>query len=489
MTALPPPPVGFASRPQQEEFRQLLLGVGFEAKTISQFTSRYTIDRANPNLVDALLASTDSPEPLPILLRTFILGGSVDIDRWRNALDVIAFDQWVKAGYVEERDGKVWGRVALWPFAGYVVASDRDPSSTDDPSVVMGMSPSTESLARTAIRADRVEAALDLGTGTGLLAMILAKTSRTVIATDIEERALEFARHNATLNGLSNIEFRRGDGLEPVAGQSFDRVLCNPPYVLAPQMRQRFRDGSATWQRELLRSLPSVLNPGGTAQLLSHWPLAPDESPETVLAPIEDAPVDAEAWVGRINTAPSYAAIWAPGGEGSAPGDWLRSYVDDGVERVAEGLISIRRTLEEGEVAQSITWAPPRLDQDAPRDLERRLKRGEAVRRTAGAILEEKILRVCPGVRIIQETEAREDGWAAPRMRVAHLATVIEERVIDATILALLTRFDGKTELARVITALESERSPAAEGSSSPEWREIARDLLEDGYVEIVKAS
>lgn len=76
------------------------------------------------------------------------------------------------------------------------------------------------------------ERVLELGTGCGLLAILAAKAGARVIATDINQVALECARVNALAHGAVNcIEFRFGSLFEPVAGERFDLVIFNPPYL------------------------------------------------------------------------------------------------------------------------------------------------------------------------------------------------------------------------------------------------------------------
>ena len=80
---------------------------------------------------------------------------------------------------------------------------------------------------------DRVfESALDVGTGSGAIALALAAegVARSVTATDLSAAALAAARHNAAAAGIT-IDFREGRLLEPVADLSFDLVLSNPPYL------------------------------------------------------------------------------------------------------------------------------------------------------------------------------------------------------------------------------------------------------------------
>ncbi|RPI73775.1 MAG: peptide chain release factor N(5)-glutamine methyltransferase, partial [Desulfobacteraceae bacterium] len=81
---------------------------------------------------------------------------------------------------------------------------------------------------------------LDLGTGSGALALALAKEleKARVWATDISGTALETARANARQLGLENrIEFREGDLWEPVQKEQigFDLIVSNPPYIAEEQ--------------------------------------------------------------------------------------------------------------------------------------------------------------------------------------------------------------------------------------------------------------
>lgn len=72
---------------------------------------------------------------------------------------------------------------------------------------------------------------LDVGCGygpIGLAAARLAPKGRVTMI-DINERAVELAKENAALNGISNVDIRQSDLFEAVRGRSFDVVLTNPP--------------------------------------------------------------------------------------------------------------------------------------------------------------------------------------------------------------------------------------------------------------------
>lgn len=72
---------------------------------------------------------------------------------------------------------------------------------------------------------------LEIGTGTGLVALVASKKASKVVATDINPHALECARSNTLLNKVENMEIRQGDLFQPVLGEKFDLVLFNTPYL------------------------------------------------------------------------------------------------------------------------------------------------------------------------------------------------------------------------------------------------------------------
>ena len=96
--------------------------------------------------------------------------------------------------------------------------------------------PETERLVELALARIPVGAAAriaDLGTGSGAIALAIAKErpSAHVVATDASEPALVVARRNAARNHIANIEFRHGDWFAPLAGERFDLIASNPPYI------------------------------------------------------------------------------------------------------------------------------------------------------------------------------------------------------------------------------------------------------------------
>lgn len=75
------------------------------------------------------------------------------------------------------------------------------------------------------------EKVLEIGTGSGIVAMYASKMTDKVVATDINFNAIELAEKNFAANGIKNIQLLFGDLFEPVKNQKFDVILFNTPYL------------------------------------------------------------------------------------------------------------------------------------------------------------------------------------------------------------------------------------------------------------------
>jgi release factor glutamine methyltransferase len=134
--------------------------------------------------------------------------------------------------------------------------------------------PETELLVEIALDrlpADAVAAVLDLGTGSGCIAVALAKSrpAAKVVATDVSDVALAVAERNARRHRASNVVLRAGSWFEPVRSERFDLIVSNPPYVA--EHDPHLRDGD-------LRAEPSlalVAGPDGLEALRAIIAQAP----------------------------------------------------------------------------------------------------------------------------------------------------------------------------------------------------------------------
>ena len=117
---------------------------------------------------------------------------------------------------------------------------------------------------------------LDLGTGCGAVAIVLARIlpESRLVASDNSLRALEVARRNAAGLAPGRVRFIRGHWYGPLDGRRFDAIACNPPYVESPLCSQpplsfeprRALDGGPDGLRKLqpvISGAPAHLKPGG----------------------------------------------------------------------------------------------------------------------------------------------------------------------------------------------------------------------------------
>lgn len=440
--------------------------------------------------------------PAGTLIRCFLLGEAVTGEELGAALPALGAAGAISLGLVRagaDPLGGVRAALALNPVA--IAEDPRAPegrdwwilSDLDDqlrrgparPDHVMGVGGATRSLIALAPQGDSA-CSLDLGTGCGIVALHLALRG-PVVATDISERALGFARANARLNAVDGIDFRLGDLFAPVAGERFELILSNPPFVVTPrrggegagrETRYAYRDGGMIGDglaARVVREAPDRLAEGGTLLCLanweSHWGV---DGLSRVRGWIREAeerigpPGSVAAWaIERDRVSPArYAETWARDG-GSRPGeaafealvdDWLADFSARRVVALGLGSIRLRRL---GERA------------GAPADADRllRLERADgALSPGAGAHLASAFAAAIEtagmgDAEILEQRWVRSDdvvelrehrpGEDAPRAISLVSTAGIERRVsADPLLAAAVGACDGELSLAAIAGAL-----------------------------------
>jgi release factor glutamine methyltransferase len=131
---------------------------------------------------------------------------------------------------------------------------------------------------------------LDLGCGSGVLAVAAARKTAEVTAVDVSRRALATTRLNATLNGVS-VRTARGDLFGPVRGERFGLIVSNPPYLPSANGDRPPRGAARAWEagrsgRALLDRICAEahdhLRPGGVV-LLVHSSVCGEQATLTAL--------------------------------------------------------------------------------------------------------------------------------------------------------------------------------------------------------------
>jgi methylase of polypeptide subunit release factors len=221
-----------------------------------------------------LLDRTREPSALNTLLRWFWIGISQTAEQAADRLPRWVVESLLVSGLVRREGSVLTPQVMMLPSEGFLIASDHASKiEAGDPELVLWPNPTSSLLSRFTVRR-RSRATLDLGTGSGVLALTASMHSDYVVATDLNPRAAAFATFNARLNGIEGIEFRVGDAFAPVAGRTFDLIFSNPPFFISPSNGYMFCDNSMDLDqlcRRLVREAPAHLNEGGHFQMLCEW--------------------------------------------------------------------------------------------------------------------------------------------------------------------------------------------------------------------------
>ncbi|BAJ74487.1 methylase of polypeptide chain release factors [Microbacterium testaceum StLB037] len=318
----------------------------------------------------AIRALGDRRDPLAVLGRLWGLGRPVPRDDLAAALPAVGISGVVALGLATSEGDTVTPAVLVRPQAiadadgeeEWWIASDLDEAALGGPlpeDHVLGVGGASQTLARLQLTW-RAASALDIGTGCGIQALRLRRLVPRVVATDISERALRFTRLNALLNDVDGIETRHGSLFDPVAGETFERVASNPPFVITPRVAgvpaYEYRDGGLEGDAlvaSVIRGVGAHLAPGGVAQSLGNWEYRDGESGLDRVKGWVDPALDAWVIEREVLDPLAYAELWVRDG-GTVPGTpayarlidaWLEDFERRGVTGVGFGYVLLRRPL------------------------------------------------------------------------------------------------------------------------------------------------
>lgn len=315
---------------------------------------------------------------LAALVRAFLLGGPVPRGLLERALPRCGVTGLERLGLAvaagAQPDDEVRALVDLRPMgveddagaATWWLASDLGATVTGTPlhpEHVLGVGGASLTLAGLTVR-DHRRRALDLGTGSGIQALHAARHCDAVVATDVSPRALAFAAVNARLAAV-DLDLREGSLLEPAAGERFDLVVSNPPFVITPRSlvaedglpAYTYRDGLMAGDalvERLVTRVGDVLEPGGLAQLMGNWEHRAGEPWTDRVGTWLDAS-GLDGWVveRELLDPAEYAELWLrdagatreqdPAGWDLATTTWLADFAARGVQAVGLGFLVLRR--------------------------------------------------------------------------------------------------------------------------------------------------
>ena len=326
----------------------------------------------------ALRATGD--DRLSVLVRLLLLGSDEPRPLVAAALPSTPLETLLAAGVLEPVGAAVRAALDIRPHSDgardFLVVADQDAVLRSGPlrhDHVLGIGGASVSLARAVVRTP-VQRALDLGTGCGIQALHLGAHCEQIVATDTNERALALAAATARLNGMS-WDLRHGSLFEPVAGERFDLIVSNPPFVVGSGVRDYiYRDSGMagdTLSQTVIQQVAEHLTPGGTAHIMANWivPRGADWR-DRVTGWLADTGL--HAWVVQRELADpiSYVSLWlADAGEtpqqaARRGGAWLDWFADHDIAGIGMGLVSLRapvRGEQPEQILEEITGADEQL--------------------------------------------------------------------------------------------------------------------------------
>jgi hypothetical protein len=427
------------------------------------------------------------------LASVFLFGAAADANRLASVIAPLELTRLADAGLLVISGGQVSATARLAPHGDYYIASDGSAESYTWRDFVPGIQSPSVTLAKLAVRR-RIPRALDLGTGCGIQAILAAKHAEHVVATDVNPRALAFTGFNARLNAIDNIELRLGHSFEPVAGERFDLVVSNPPYVISPDTGYTYRDSELPADelcRGIVEDAPAFLTDGGFAHLLVSWahPREDEWAP-----PLREwvRGADCDAWLlhYRTNDPLTHAASWLrPLGETDLPAyeagidRWTTHLNDLGIEAVGYGAVVLRRRSSGQAWIREDHLPLDRLEPAGDHTL-RVFAAQDLLERIEDADLLDARLELVPSHRLVQHLEAAAGTYAVETQTLELTDGLCFTVGVDRHTASLLPHLDGRPlheALSAAATTFELERHERAAYVSAAV--PVVRRLLALGFL------
>lgn len=405
-------------------------------------------------LYERQVTGTDA---LSVLIKLFLLGLPVAEDQAQRALAPLVLQELEDAMILTVVDGTVTSLTQMQVVADLLLVGDRDGEMLANRDWVAVSSPTARLLEFLTIRRP-VRSSLDLGCGSGMHALLATRHSDRVTAVDLNERALAFTRFNAQLNGVSNVDCRQGSWFEPVAGQTFDMIVSNPPFVVSPDSELLFRDSPLPADElfgTLVTEAGAHLVHGGHANILCNWALTEGEDwSDPPRRWLRQAGCDAFILHFGTDEPMSYAALWNaplraqnPSAFLPAVDRWLDYYRNRRIRALCSGAVVLRRRTSGQPWIRAMSL--PRLPDDPAGEDLLRLFEGQDWLSAGGS--DERLLDSTFGLldrhEVRQILTYRGGAYDSHRCAVGRTSGLRFDVAIDPQALQVLLRLDGSRSL------------------------------------------
>ena len=490
--AVPPP--GRPDPPRAEspqaavELARLLRDAGYEPHRIQErlATGDQLLARS-PELPSYLRRLGDADE-LAVLLRLFLLGVPVARARVDELVGTQLRARLAGAGLLVQDAEVVHGAARLVPHDELLIASDHAGAAEAHADHVPGVHRPSVALAHLTVRGEG-ERALDLCTGNGIQAILLAAHAERVVATDVNARALAYAAFNAALNGVGNVETRPGSFFEPVEGEQFDLVVANPPYVVSPESAYLFRDGGMRGDavsEHVVRATPAALAPGAFASVLIAWALDPDDPAERPRSWLEGSGCDAFLLHTSTDDPIETATVWnrdlldRPEAYADALDRWLAYYRELGIEQLGYACLVLRKRSDGRDGWLEAQQLPRAALRPAGRHVRKLFETHDRLSEIdSDNVLLDRRLRVVDDAVVTQDTRFARGRWHAENLTLRLENGLPFSAELDPPTARLIRELDGSRTLHEALAAAVDSDAARETGLA------LARRMLEIGFLEL----
>ena len=410
-------------------------------------------------LETSLPEAVGAPDPLGALAALFGLGSAVP-GAAVAGLDAAALEA---EGLLVCEGERVRAPLRIGVWNGLLMAHDAG-GGRPRPDIVPAARESAQTLANLTIRRPG-QTVLDLGCGCGPHALLAARHSDRVVATDLNPRAATLTRLSARLNGVA-VEARVGDLFEPVAGERFGLLVSNPPYVISPDADLLFRDsGLAPGElcRRIVAGAGEHLEEGGVASVLCSWGTGAEGGRWDVLREwVDGNGCDAVAISYGPEDVVHYATRWtplsagAPGAEAEAIARWVRFYAEAGIEAIWFGVLVLRRRSGGANWFAGLDATRPPRRPGGPQ-LERIFAAQDVLADAPEDALLERALVPAARHRLVHALDWDGKGYELADVRLVLQDDIGIDGAVDPPAMGVLFALDGRP-LREVVSAVAAER-------------------------------
>jgi methylase of polypeptide subunit release factors len=432
---------------------------------------------------------------LSTAIRLFFLQRPVATGEAVEALGRGGVDALETMGLAEIGDD-VLPRVRILPVGRLLVTADGYAQGDDPPDYVAVYTP-TSRLCDSLTPRPQVARALDVGTGSGIHALLAAAHAEHVVATDVNARALAFTALNAALNGVTNVECRSGSLFEPVAGETFDLITCNAPYVVSPESRWAYRDSgfrADEISERVVREAAAHLGDGGYATLIVSWLAQDEDAPdERAFEWVAESGCDGWMLPGWDADPLGHASTWNshlvgdPEAFARALDEWTAYFDELGVRWISEGALLLHKRTGGGEAR-----VDP-IEPDEVEEADEQIRRAFAMRARLAQLETDDELLDLPlslelACRLERELEPEVGAPAVVEARIQLTEGTSSELDVSPGVLDVVASLDGRGQLRDVIDGVADRLALSASERSQLERDalEAARELLELGALELI---